>query len=81
MKKNAFDNRDPVIDMAERFYAAVHCRLTECGVEPKDALVACTYATHRLATSIEGNTIAGIEWMRDALDLIEREAMDKRSSV
>lgn len=75
-----FDRARPVVDMAQRFYASLHGKLTDCGVEPIDALIASTYATHKLATAIHGNNIAAVEWMRDALDLIERQALDQRRS-
>lgn len=80
MARVDFDQAKPVVDMAQRFYASLHGKLTDCGVAPMDALIASTYATHKLATVIHGDNIAAVEWMRDALDLIERQALDQAQS-
>lgn len=80
MDNEEFDRAKPVVDMAQRFYASLNGKLTDYGVAPVDALIASTYATHKLATDIHGNPITAVMWMRDALDQIERQALDPPQS-
>jgi hypothetical protein len=66
----------PVIEMAQRLHTSLHGKLIEKGVAPIDAAIAGVYSVHHLATQIHGNPVAAIEWMRDCLDAIERQAME-----
>lgn len=68
----------PVVEMSERLHTSLHRKLIERGVAPVDALLASASATHALATVLHGNPVAAIEWMRDALDLIERQVLASR---
>jgi len=65
----------PVIERAQRAHIAAHSRLCALGVQPIDSLIAGTFAAHQLATAMHGNPVAAVEWMRDALDTIERQAI------
>lgn len=65
----------PVIEMAQRLHGSLQTKLAEHGVQPIDVLIASTFAAHNLASALHGNPIAAIEWMRDALDTIERQIM------
>lgn len=51
--------------------------LTLKGLPHADATVALAYALHDSASDLTGNPIAGIEWMRDAADLMERKLMEE----
>ncbi|MBR0551740.1 hypothetical protein [Stakelama marina] len=75
MKNDDFERIAPVIDMAQRLHGSLHDKLIEKGVAPIDALIASLYATHQLAAKLHGNPVAAVEWMRDALDTIERQAL------
>lgn len=75
MTNHEFERVAPVIDMAQKLHTSLHIKLTDNGVEPIDALIASLYATHRLASVLHGNPVAAVEWMRDALDTIERQAL------
>lgn len=65
----------PVIEMAQRLERRLHGQLVQRGVAPIDALIGSVYAAHNFATALHGNPVAAIEWMRDVLDNIERQAM------
>lgn len=73
-----FDRSKPVVDMAQRFYPFVNVKSTNCGVDPLDALIASTCEAHKLATDIHGSAVADAVWMREALDQIERDALEQR---
>lgn len=50
------------------------------GVEPADVAIAAVYSAHDLATDLhEGDPAAAIEWMRTALDLMERQLLDAKA--
>jgi hypothetical protein len=80
MTEEEFARVQPVIEMAQRLHLSLHSKLLEKGVEPIDALIASTYATHYLATATHGSPAAGLEWMRDVLDTIERQLMEDQAS-
>jgi hypothetical protein len=65
----------PVIEMAQRLHGSLNRHLRKRGVLPIDALIAATYAAHHSATELHGNPVAAVEWMRDALDVIEQRAL------
>lgn len=67
----------PVIDMSQRLHMSLHSKLLEKGVEAIDAVIAATYATHYLAGAVHGSPAAGVEWMRDVLDTIERQLLEQ----
>ena len=48
-----------------------------CGLSHEDITIGLGYAAFDLASDLTGSRIAGIEWMRNALDLIERQIMDE----
>lgn len=75
MTDDEFERVRPVIEMAQRLHMSLHSKLIEKGVAPIDAVIAATYATHFLASAIHGTPAAAIEWMRDALDTIERQVL------
>ncbi|WP_126172855.1 hypothetical protein [Altericroceibacterium xinjiangense] len=78
MTEEEFARVRPVIEMAQRLHGSLHEKLVERGVEPIDALIASLYATHDLASKLHGNPIAAVEWMRDAIDTIERQLLAAR---
>ena len=78
MTDEEFERVRPVIEMAQRLHTSLHDKLIEKGVAPIDAAIASIYATHPLATKLHGNPVAAVEWMRDALDTIERQALGTR---
>ena len=51
--------------------------LTLKGLPHADATVALAYALHDSASDLTGNPFAGIEWMRDAADVMERKLMEE----
>ena len=75
MTQQEFDGVRPVIEMAQRLHGSLNRKLRERGVLPIDALIAATYAAHHSASELHGNPVAAVEWMRDALDTIERQAL------
>lgn len=75
MTETDFDQIKQVIEMAQRLHSSLHAKLLEKGIAPIDALIASTYATAELASHLHGNPVSGVEWMRDALDQIERNAL------
>jgi hypothetical protein len=75
MTESDFRRVRPVIEMAQRLEAKLHAQLIDRGVAPIDAAIASVYASHQLAARVHGSPIAAIEWMRTALDTIERQAM------
>ncbi|QQN73620.1 hypothetical protein [Croceicoccus sp. YJ47] len=75
MTNDEFERIQPVIEMAQKLHGSLHEKLIERGVAPIDALIASIYATHNLATKLHGDPIAAVEWMRDATDTMERQAM------
>ena len=42
---------------------------------PVDVALAGTYAAHDLAFDLTGDPFAAVEWLRTALDLLERQAL------
>ncbi|UUL82229.1 hypothetical protein [Sphingomonas qomolangmaensis] len=70
-----FERIRAVIEMAQRLNTSLHAKLVDKGVAPIDALIAGTYALHQLATKFHGDPIAAVEWLRDAIDTIEGQAM------
>ncbi len=73
-----FARIQPVIQMAQKLHNSLHGKLVEKGVAPIDALIAATYAAHNLATALHGDDpAAAIEWMRNALDTIERQLIER----
>lgn len=56
-------------------HAAAQC--VAKGVEPVDATIAAIYSAHDLASAIHaGDSHAAIEYMRTALDLMERQLLE-----
>jgi len=75
MTEDEFQRVRPVIEMAQRLERSLHVKLIEKGVAPIDALIGSVFASHDLATRLHGSPSAAIEWMRDALDTIERQLL------
>ena len=75
MTDEDFARIKPVVEMSERLHTSLHRQLIDRGVAPIDALLASVSATHALATVLHGNPVAAIEWMRNALDLAERNVI------
>lgn len=67
----------PVIEMAQRLHFKLQRKLVDKGVEKIDVAIAGLYATFHLASLVTGNRVAGIEWMRTALDSIEKRALER----
>ncbi len=75
MTNDDFQRVQPVIAMAQRIHVKAHGKLAEKGVQPIDTLIASIYAAHQIATELHGHPVAAIEWMRTAIDTIERQAL------
>ena len=76
MNQNDYDRIRPVIDMAGRFHLGLNGKLIDRGIEPIDALLAVTEAAVNLARHVHGGDAhGGIEWMRAALDVLERQLL------
>lgn len=58
----------------------VHRRAAACmaghGLAPCDNAIAAIYAAHDLAMHHTGNAASAIDWLRDALDLMERQLLE-----
>ncbi len=75
MTAEEFERVQPVIEMAQRLESKLHARVIAGGVAPIDALIGAVYAAHTLASHLHNGPVGAVEWMRDALDTIERQAM------
>jgi hypothetical protein len=75
MTEEEYQSVRPVVEMAMRLESRLHAQLVSKGVAPIDALIAATYSGHALAAQLHACPIAAIEWMRDALDTIERQLL------
>lgn len=48
------------------------------GIEPADAVIGAIYSTHDLATDLHnGDAHGAIEYMRTALDMMERQLLER----
>ncbi len=82
MTDEEYQRARPVINMAHRLHASLHDKLAERGVESIDILISSVEATVNLARNIHGGSAQGaIEWMRTALDLIERQMIEAYRSA
>lgn len=70
------DQEHAVIEGARRLYRKIGTELAARGVTPADNAIGAVYAAHDLAMNLTGSVSAGIDWMRDALDLMERQALE-----
>lgn len=61
------------IEIGRRLGCSLAAKLHAVGVSPEDATIASAYAAFDLASGFTGSRISGIEWMRSALDAIERQ--------
>ena len=52
-------------------------KLQNEGVSREDATIASIYSAFDLATVFTGSQIAGIEWLRTAIDAVERQVLDE----
>ncbi len=76
-------NADPaagdsaIIDMCRRVNRSAARQYVARGIEPVDAVIAAIYSAHDLATDLhEGDGHAAIEYLRTALDLMERQLLE-----
>jgi hypothetical protein len=69
------DQEHAVIEGARRLYRKVGIELAARGVTPADNAISAVYAAHDLALNLTGSVSAGIDWMRDALDIMEQQAL------
>ncbi|RYD27942.1 MAG: hypothetical protein EOP89_03650 [Lysobacteraceae bacterium] len=66
----------PVIAMTTRLTTKLQHQLVTRGVEPIDALLGTVASAHAVASRLHGdNPVAAVEWMRNVLDVIERQAL------
>lgn len=65
-----------VIERARTLVRKLSTLLTLSGLPHADATVALAYALHDSASDLTGSPYAGIEWMRDAADVMERKLME-----
>lgn len=75
MTKEEFDRLMPILEMVRRLERKLHAQLIERGIDRLDVLIGAIYAAHALSTEQHNGPIAGIEWMRTALDTIERQVL------
>lgn len=66
----------PVIDMCRRLNRKAADQYRAKGVEPIDVALAAIYSAHDIATVTHGNAHDAIEWMRTALDQMERQLLE-----
>lgn len=75
MTGNDEDISEAAIEIGRKLGCSLAAKLYEVGVSPEDATIASAYAAFDLASGITGSRIGGIEWMRSALDVMERQIM------
>ena len=75
MTANDEDISVAAIETGRKLGRSLAAKLQEVGVSREDATIAAAYASFDLASDFTGSRIAGIEWMRSALDLMERQIM------
>lgn len=64
------------IEMTRHLARKLIGEITRRGIEPADATVALAYALHDAASELTGNHVAGLEWIRTACDVMERQLME-----
>jgi hypothetical protein len=72
------DNEDVsihAIEIGRRLGRSLAAKLQEQGVTQEDATIAAIYSAVDLASDFTGSQISGIEWLRSALDVMERQIM------
>lgn len=65
-----------IIETTRHLARSLVAKVEAQGVEPADATIALAYALHDAATALTGSEAAGILWMRDATDLMERQLLE-----
>jgi hypothetical protein len=66
------------IELARAAFLVQVDELDESGVQGVDIAIGMMFAAHALATVLKGgNMAAAIEWMRDAVDLQERQLLER----
>lgn len=60
------------IETCRRINRKAATKYAEHGVAPEDAAIAAVYSAHDLAMQIGHNQAGAIEWLRTALDVMER---------
>lgn len=78
MTEDEFGQVQEAVAMSQRLHGKLHGRLIEQGMIPFDALIGSMYATYGLAVALHGNPVAAIEWLRTALDTIERQTLARQ---
>lgn len=75
MPHNVSDDETAAIEMTRGIYrkAAAQCMVR--GVEPVDAVIGMIYATHDVAQTLGHSPAGAIEYLRSALDVMERQVM------
>lgn len=69
------------IEKCRRVNRLAATKYAEQGVTLEDIAIASIYTALDLAMALKGSPIAGIEWMRTAIDLQERDAMVARVTL
>lgn len=63
------------IEIGRRLGRALASKLMERGVSAEDASIAAAYSAVDLAAAVQGSVIGGVEWLRTAIDVIERQVL------
>jgi hypothetical protein len=65
------------IEKVRKLGRSLAARIQEYGVTTEDAAIGLGYASFDLASDLTGSRIGGVEWMRSALDIIERQIFEE----
>jgi hypothetical protein len=63
------------IEMCRKLNRSAATKYGEHGVSAEDVAIAAAYSAFDLAADLTGSRIAAIEWLRNAVDLVERQVM------
>ena len=63
------------IELCRRVNRDAATRAMSVGITREDATIASIYSAFDLAAEFVGGRIAGLEWLRTALDVIEQQLM------
>ncbi len=70
------DREHAQIELCRRINRRAADQYRAKGVEPADIIIAAIYSAHDLASTLhDGNPVAGIEHLRTALDIMERQLL------
>lgn len=69
-------NNDPetgAIELTRKLTRKLMAEVNARGIEPADATIALAYALHDAATELTGGHRSGLEWMREAVNQMDRQ--------